>query len=182
MRRESAIMVAALLVLAGFASQVHATTNLFVVSLAGHISSPSTGQRINAASLVTTNNFVLVSLDSTAGVVALLEGSGSVTNPVIVQVLLQSTRSIVTTNGEFSALLLPPNGAPTFTFPSGLVFGGYLDLEGALYTDRKGTVTLEADWTGVWNDPINGNSNAPPAITSAILTSSQRERSWRWSR
>ena len=163
MRKKSAILVAALLVLSGVASQVRATTNMFVVNLSGHLSGPSTSQRVSAASLVASNNFVMLSLDSVAGTVDVLEGSGSVTNPVVVQVLMASVRSIVTTNGYFIAALLPPKGAPNFTLASGLVFGGALSLVGSFFTDHKGVLQLDADLSGIWNDPINGNAQAASA-------------------
>jgi len=182
MRKNSAVIVAALLVLTGLVSQVRATTNLFVVSLSGYISGVSSCQRINATSLVTSTNLVLISLDSAAGTVQLLQGSGSVTNPLIAQTLLVSTRSIVTTNGEFIASLVPPNGAPTIALPSGLVFGGNLFLTGSLFTNRQGVQTLSADLSGIWNDPINGNTNAAPAVLDASVTSSQRPKMWRWHR
>lgn len=166
----------------GNTNAVWLSTNLFVVNLTGCISGPSSNQRISAASLVASNDFLMVGLDAKAGTVQLLEGSGSVTNPVIVQVLLASTRSIVTTNGDFMASLLPAGGAATYAFSSGLTFGGDLFLTGSIFYDRKGVLTLNADLSGIWNDPINGITNTTPALFSGSVTSNQRPKTWRWRR
>ncbi len=170
MTRKTGAIITAAVVCAVAASRAGAATVNYLAKLSGQIQTATTKQTITQADFVASTNQLLVQIDLDHGVVVFVEASGSSTNLMFLKTLLEFNHTAVLTNHNTFAVTLIPNGAATVTLQDGLVFGGELLAAGTVAESKGVAKSFEATLSGVWNDPLFGNTNAPAAVFKGTIS------------
>jgi hypothetical protein len=167
MLRKISAIIAAMLACGAVTVFADGVTVTYVAKLSGQIQTATTKQTITQANFVASTNLLLVEIDLDHGVFALVEASGSTTNPQA-SLIVPSHTAVFTNHNAFEVTLVP-NGAPV-ALQNGLVFGGELLSAGTVTVSKGVAKSFQATLSGIWNDPILGNTNAPAAFFKGTLS------------
>jgi hydrogenase maturation factor HypE len=168
-RKTGSILIA---ILIASVLSVKADTIEFIATLRGQI------QAVGAkkATSVTETNFVapgdllLVQVDLSHGTMTFLEAMPPTNNPSPFKGLLQTNHSVVMTNKDsITVTLLPIGSGSTLALPGGLVFGGEISGAGTVSFSKGEPKGFKAALTGIWNDPLLGDTNSPGALFKASV-------------